>query len=119
MSDGLPRWCSGKESAWQCGRCKRHGFDPWIGKISWNRKWQPTPAFFHGKFHIQRSLESYSPWGRTLNTYACVISNSDIQIVMDNSNSNSNSNSNYYSNSNLNNVIQIVMDHIKGDKKSE
>ena len=38
---------------------------------------------------------------------------------MDNSNSNSNNNSIYYSNSNLNNVIQIVMDHIKGDKKSE
>ena len=21
------------------------GFDPWIGKILWRRKWQPTPAF--------------------------------------------------------------------------
>ena len=20
----------------------RHGFDPWIGKIHWRRKWQPT-----------------------------------------------------------------------------
>jgi len=33
---GLPWWFSGKESACQCGR---HGFDPWIGKISWRRKW--------------------------------------------------------------------------------
>ena len=25
---GLPRWCSGKQSACQCQRC---GFDPWVG----------------------------------------------------------------------------------------
>ena len=25
---GLPRWLSGKESACQCRRCRRHGFDP-------------------------------------------------------------------------------------------
>ena len=35
----LPRWHSDKESACQCRRCKRHGFDPWIGKIPWSRKW--------------------------------------------------------------------------------
>ena len=28
-------------------------FVPWVGKILW-RKWQPTPVFFHGKFHGQR-----------------------------------------------------------------
>ena len=22
------------------------GFDPWVGKIPWRRKWQPTPVFF-------------------------------------------------------------------------
>ena len=27
-------------------------------------KWQPTPAFLPGKSHGQRSLVSYSPWGR-------------------------------------------------------
>ena len=32
------------------------GFDPWIGKILWRRKWQPTPAFLPGKSHGQRSL---------------------------------------------------------------
>ena len=21
-------------------------FDPWVGKIPWRRKWQPTPVFF-------------------------------------------------------------------------
>ena len=30
---GLPRWLSGKESACQCSRLRRRGFDPWVGKI--------------------------------------------------------------------------------------
>ena len=33
-------------------------------KIPWRRKWQSTPALFHGKSHGQRSLIDYSPWGR-------------------------------------------------------
>ena len=45
---------SGKESACQCRRCKRRGFDPWVGKIPWRRKWQPTPVFLPGKSHEQR-----------------------------------------------------------------
>ena len=28
---------SGKESACQCRRCKRHALDPWVRKISWRR----------------------------------------------------------------------------------
>ena len=39
-------------------------FDPWVGKILWRRKWQPTPVFLPGEFHGQRSLVGYSPWGR-------------------------------------------------------
>ena len=39
------------------------GFYPWVGKIPWRRKWQPTPAFMPGKFYGQRSLVGYSPWG--------------------------------------------------------
>ena len=58
---GLPRWQSGKEFICQFRRCR---FDPWVRKISWNRKWQPTPAFLPGKSHGQRSLAGYSPWGR-------------------------------------------------------
>ena len=26
-------------------------------------KWQPTPVFLPGKFHGQRRLAGYSPWG--------------------------------------------------------
>ena len=36
--EGLPRWLSSKEPACQY---RRHGFDPWVGKISWRGKWQP------------------------------------------------------------------------------
>ena len=57
---GLPRWLRGKESACQC---KRYGFNSWIGKIPWRRKWQPTPVFLPRKSHGQRSLAGYSPWG--------------------------------------------------------
>ena len=51
---------SGKESAYQY---KRQGFDPWIRKILWRRKCQPTPVFLPGKSHGQRSLVGYSSWG--------------------------------------------------------
>ena len=33
---------SGKEPICQCRRPKIRGFDPWVGKISWRRTWQPT-----------------------------------------------------------------------------
>ena len=49
-------WCSGKASACQ------HRFNPWIGKIPWSRKWQPTPVYLPGKFYGPRSLEGPSPW---------------------------------------------------------
>jgi len=47
-----------------CRRCERCGFDPWVGKIPWRRKGQPTPVFLPGKFHRQRSLVGYSPYCR-------------------------------------------------------
>ena len=66
---------------------RRHGFNPWVGKIPWEREWQPTPVSglenFHkhrsleqrrqphptpvllpGKSHGRRSLVGCSPWGR-------------------------------------------------------
>ena len=46
------------------GDIKRLGFDPWVGKISWRRKWQLTPVFLPGESHGQRSLAGYSSWGR-------------------------------------------------------
>ena len=55
---------SASESACQCRRRKRHGFDPWVGKIPWRRAWQPTPVFLPGESQAQRRLAGYSPWGR-------------------------------------------------------
>ena len=60
----FPGGASGKECDCQCRRYKRCGFDLWVGKIPWSRKWQLTPVFLPGKFHGQRSLVGYSPWGR-------------------------------------------------------
>ena len=54
---GFPGGTVGKESACQCRRCERRGFDPW------SRKWQPTPVLLPGKFYGQRSLAGCSPWG--------------------------------------------------------
>ena len=56
----------------QCGRIRRPGFDLWVGKIPWNRKWQPTPVFLLEKFHGQRSLVDYNPhdWADSTNYLA-------------------------------------------------
>ena len=60
---GLP-WClSGKESIYQCRRFRRPGFNPWVRKIPWRRKWQPILVFLSGKSHGWRSLAGYGPWG--------------------------------------------------------
>ena len=55
---GFCWWLSGKESAYQC---RIHGFSPWVRKIPWRRKLQPTPVFLPGEFHGQWSLVGYSP----------------------------------------------------------
>ena len=57
---GFPRWCSGKKSV---SLCRRHGFDPWVGKTPWSRKWKPTLVFLPGELHEQGSLVSYTSWG--------------------------------------------------------
>ena len=47
-------------------QCRRRGFDPWVGKMPWSGKWQPTPVFLPGKFHGQRSLAGHSPGGHKI-----------------------------------------------------
>ena len=46
---GFPHSSVVKESA--CN-ARRPGFDSWVGKIPWRKKWQPTPGF----------LPRESPW---------------------------------------------------------
>ena len=60
---GFPSGASGKEPTCQCKRCWTRRFHPWVGNIPWRRAWQPTPVFFPGESHGQRSLVGYSPWG--------------------------------------------------------
>ena len=57
----FPGGSDGKASVYNAGR---PGFDPWVRKICWRRKWQSTPVLLPGKSHGQKSLISYSPWGR-------------------------------------------------------
>ena len=65
---GFPGDTSGKESACQCRRQKRHGFDPWV-----RREGHPTPVFLPEESHGQRSLVGYNPWGRKeLDTTECL-----------------------------------------------
>ena len=37
---------------------------PELGGSFWRRAWQPTPVFFPGKSHEERSLVGYSLWDR-------------------------------------------------------
>ena len=49
LFNGLPSFLSG----WRiCLQCRKLGFDSWVGKIPWRRKWQSTPVFLPGE----------SPW---------------------------------------------------------
>ena len=60
MTQDFPGGSQGKAF---CLQCRRPGFNPWVGKILWRRKWQPTPALLPGKSHGWRSMVGYSPWG--------------------------------------------------------
>ena len=53
---GLPWWLSGKVPTCQC---RRSGFDSWVRKILWRRKWQPTSVFLLGESQEQKSLTGY------------------------------------------------------------
>ena len=57
-STGLPSWLRGWRT---CLQCRRPRFDPWVGKIPWRRKWQPTLVFLPGECHGQRSLVGDGP----------------------------------------------------------
>ena len=56
---GFPGGSEGKASACNAGD---PGLIPWVGKIPWRRKWQPTLVLLPGKSHGWRILVGYSPW---------------------------------------------------------
>ena len=53
MIEGFPGGSVVKKKTKSSCQYKRHGFDHWVRKIPWKRKWQPTPIFFPGKSHGQ------------------------------------------------------------------
>ena len=59
---GVPWWLSGEESDCQC---RSPEFSPWVRKLPWRKKWQPTPAFLPGKSQGKRSPE-FSLWVRKI-----------------------------------------------------
>ena len=87
---GLTWWLSGKESACQCRRCRRCGFNTRVRKIPWRRKWQPTPIFLPGK-SLQRGAwqatvhgvaeSDMSDWATELHTQGVKIGATEKQQV--------------------------------------
>ena len=53
---GLPGGAVVKNLICQCRKLKKCGFDSWVGRIQWSRKWSTALVFLPEKFHGQRSL---------------------------------------------------------------
>ena len=60
---GLPYGPAGKDSTFNVGDTGDASSIPWVGKVPWRRKWQPTPVCLPEKSCRQRSLAGYNPWG--------------------------------------------------------
>ena len=63
----------------QCRRGRRLRFDPWVRKIPWRKKWQPTPVFSSGESHGQRGGVGLQPIGsqRVRRNWACLLAKSN------------------------------------------
>ena len=74
---GFPGGANGKEPICQCRRHKRHRFNPWVRKIPWRRKWQPTPVHCleipwteePGRLQSMESQRVRHDWSTTLSTF--------------------------------------------------
>ena len=66
MGRFIQSFLGGSDAKEHACQCRRPSLDPWIRKIPWRRKWQPTPGnpLLPGEFHGQRILTGYSPWDR-------------------------------------------------------
>ena len=75
---GFPSGSVVRSTPANAGDTRGAGSIPGLGGFPWRRKCQPTPVFLPGKFHGQRNLVGYSPWGHKesdimewLSTQAC------------------------------------------------
>ena len=58
------------------GRHMRLRFGPWVGKIPWRRKWQPTPVFLPGESHQSIVHGVSKELNRTgVTEHACMLQN--------------------------------------------
>ena len=65
----------------KCSKCR---FDPWVGKVLWRRKWQPTQVFLPGKSH-GKSIGSQKCWTQlidSMSTFGIVRSMSLDEYIM-------------------------------------
>ena len=76
---GHPWWVSGKESACQCRRHERPGFNHWVVKIPWMRPWQPHSSILAwripwteepGGLQVHRVAQSWT-WLKQLSMHVC------------------------------------------------
>ena len=80
---GLPRWLSGKESAWNAGTA-----EAWFGFLSsegpLEEGIEPTPLFLPGASHEQRSLVGYRLWSRRVryNWSNLTCTHQDVKLVL-------------------------------------
>ena len=82
-----------KKVSWQY---RKHGFNPWIGKIPWRWKWLLTPVFLSGKsmdrgawlttvHGVKKSRTLLSAWTTTTKNYKNLITHQStfISILLD------------------------------------
>ena len=79
---GFPGGASGKESTRQCKRCERHGFDPWIRKIPWSRKWQPTIGFSSSVQSLSHIRLFATPWTAARHTSLSITNSQSLLKLM-------------------------------------
>ena len=68
-------WLNGKESTCNAEDARN--------TLPWRRRWKPAPVFLPGKFHGQRSLVVYSPWGhKESDTTDCMSTHTDTRFTV-------------------------------------
>ena len=77
LLNGLPCWLSCKEPTCQY---RKYGLSPWVGKIPWRRRWQPTLVLLPEKSYGQKGLAGYSPWDHKRATQSLQLNDTTILL---------------------------------------